>query len=207
MRIFGAQIKFDDFLAPMKTQWGKRNGCKFASDAVLRGDWVALYGLLIQGSANADCPFPVQAPVPLKLTTWARRYNSTHPNRDLVKHSLTAEITYGTPLLHQVVMAEGVDNQKSFRQGLDVLLKNGADINLQDKTNGYTALHVACMLCRSHLMEYLLSKKADRTKKDFKGKTATELMPKWCKTVVKAPQYYDPHSTNQMDDEDFDDEE
>lgn len=192
----------------MATKWGKRNGCKFASDAVLKGDWLAVFGLLMQGSINANCPYPSNNGPRLNIVTWARRYNSTHPNRDLIKHELTADVTYGTPLLHQTVMSEGITNKASHKPGLKVLLDNGADINLQDKSNGYTALHVACMLCRSHLIDYLLSRKADRTILSHDGDLATDLMPRWCKTVVKAPSYYDPKAdatTVKVDD--YEDEE
>jgi ankyrin repeat protein len=182
----------------MKTQFGKRNGCKFASDAVLRGDWVALHGLMVQGGLSADCPFPSNESVPVQLTTWARRYNSTHPNRSLIKHELEAEISFGTPLLHQVVMAEGIDNKKSFAPGIKLLLDRGADIDLQDRANGYTALHIACMLCRSNLMEFLLSKKAKRDIKSWDGQIATELMPRWCKTVIKADSSTDEADYDEM---------
>lgn len=176
----------------MATKWGKRNGCKFASDAVMRGDWLALYGLLMQGGINADCPYPSRETTKFNIITWARRYNSTHPNRDLIKHDMKVEFTYGTPLLHQVVMTEGITNKASHRPGLKVLLDNGADINLQDKANGYTALHVACMLCRTTLIDFLISKNADRSIESHDGEIATDLMPRWCKTVVKAPEYYNP---------------
>lgn len=171
----------------MKSQWGKRNGCKFASDAVLNGDWGALYGLMIQSGLSAECPYPSNQGSSLNIVTWSRRFNTTHPNRDLVRHDIKAEIHYGMPLLHQVVVAEGIENKKSFRQGLQVLLDNGADIDAQDSKYGYTALHWACMLCRSHLMQYLIEQRADRSITSYSGKTATEMMPKWCKTVIRHP--------------------
>lgn len=187
----------------MATKWGKRNGCKFASDAALRGDWLALHGLILQGSANADCPYPASTPVRLDIVTWAKRFNSNHPNQDLIKHDLKAEVSYGTPLLHQVVMAEGLANKQSYKPGLKLLLDNGADIDLQDKADGNTALHVACKLCRTTLIDYLLSRKANRKIENLDGEIATDLMPRWCKTVVKAEDYYNPSinktSTNPKD--------
>lgn len=170
----------------MQSKWGKRNGCKFASDAVLNGDWKALIGLMAQNGLSAHCAFPAGTlPIPLKIVTWARRYNSTHPNNQLIRHELKATISAGMPLLHQVVIAEGVLNSKSFRPGLQLLLDRGADIDAQDKEYGYTALHWACKLCRSQLMQYLIEKKANRNVKSFDGETPTELMPKWCKTVIR----------------------
>lgn len=171
----------------MKSQWGKRNACKFASDAVLNGDWTALFYLITHSGASADCKYPSDQPQTLNIVTWANRYNANHPRQDLVKHDLKAEISYGTPLLHQVVMAEGVTNKKSFRPGLKVLLDAGADIDAQDLKHGYTALHVACKLCRTSLVEYLLANKADRTIEDYDGRVATDLFPRWCKMTVRYP--------------------
>lgn len=170
----------------MKSQWGKRNGCKFASDAVLKGDWLALHGLLLQGGLSADCPFPSNEKVKVPLVTWAKRYNSTHPDQTLIRHELEAEISYGTPLLHQVVIAEGIENKASFVPGLKLLIERGADINLQDNAQGDTALHVACSLCRTGLIDFLMQKRAKRDIRNKKGKTATEMMPRWCKTIIKA---------------------
>lgn len=172
----------------MKNQWMKKNGCKFASDAVFNGDWNALRGLMVSKGISADCPWPTNETKKVKVTTWARKYVSTHPNGELVQHDMEVEIGYGTPLLHQVVIAEGIDNKRTYRPGLQMLLENGADINLQDRQNGYTALHYACMLCRSYLMQFLISKKADLDILSKDGRKPAEMMPRWCKTVIRRPQ-------------------
>lgn len=146
---------------------------------------MALHGLMVQGGVAPDCPYPSNERQTLNIVTWAHRYNSTHPNRDLIKHELKAVISFGTPLLHQVVMAEGVTNRVSFRPGLKLLLDRGADINKQDQANGYTALHLACLLCRTALIDFLLERGAQRDIRASNGKTATEMMPKWCKKVIR----------------------
>jgi len=147
---------------------------------------MALHGLMLQGGVSADCPFPSnERQTPIKVVTWARRFNSTHPNRDVIKHELEAEISFGTPLLHQAVIAEGITNKQSFRPGVKLLLDMGADIDMQDKAKGYTALHLACILCRTSLIDYLLEKGARRDILAKNGKSATEMMPRWCKKVLK----------------------
>jgi hypothetical protein len=173
----------------MKSQWGKRNGCKFASDAVLKGDWKALTGLMIQGGLSADCPFPSNETHTIKLVTWAQRYNSTHSDPQLIPHNLEAKVSYGTPLLHQAIIAEGIDNKRSFKHGLQFLLDRGADIDLQDDSDGNTALHIASMLCRTQLIEFLISKKAKRDVENDDGLVAIETMPKWCKHIVRPNSY------------------
>lgn len=163
---------------------------------------MALHGLMLQGGISADCPFPSnERRAPLKIVTWARRFNSNHPNRDLIKHELEADISFGTPLLHQAVIAEGITNKVSFRPGLKLLLGMGANINLQDKAHGYTALHLACMLCRTSLIDYLIENGAKRDIPANNGKNALEMMPRWCKTVVKPSKRGDTYDYDQEEGE------
>lgn len=92
------------------------------------------------------------------------------------------EISHGIPLLQLAVISEGIEN-KSQKPLINFLVKNGAQLELQDEA-GNTALHYACSLCRTNLIEVLVKKGASFKTENFTKQTPIDVMPDWCKSKI-----------------------
>jgi ankyrin repeat protein len=74
----------------------------------------------------------------------------------------------GVPVLHSAV-------QKRLTKIVSLLLKKGADPNLQDTKFGRTALHNAVEMGLTKIAEAMISHNASPLIKDFHGSTALDL--------------------------------
>jgi ankyrin repeat protein len=88
----------------------------------------------------------------------------------LIKHGAKVNFmdkAHTPPLFHAVMM--------NHIEMVQLLLDNGADINVHAMGGGYTALMTAAGCADGRMVEFLLSKGADIKAKDDKGKTAIDV--------------------------------
>ena len=55
------------------------------------------------------------------------------------------------------------------------MIARGADINEMDEFDGFTPLHIASMWANNELMDYFISKGADRTIRTAKGMSTRQI--------------------------------
>ena len=124
--------------------------------AVANGDLEEVYRLIVEDNANPNARNPNRS-TPLHIAAQRGMFGLCQM---ILEHggSLNAKESSNvggyTPLLHSVV--------GNHLQIVELLLQEGADPNVQDSLNGFTALHIcARMPGRIQLAKLLMSKGAD----------------------------------------------